>query len=168
MLLGIGYDIHRLVNNRKLIMGGILFDTPYGLAGHSDADVVLHAVCDALLGASALGDIGEHFPDTDPKWKGASSKALINKVIALVKEKGYCVNNLDINIIAEKPKISGKKKDIKESIAKLLNMNINKVNVKAKTNEGLDSIGRGEAIAAQVIVSLNETEKTNEILENKA
>ena len=168
MLLGIGYDIHRLVDNRILVMGGISFDTPYGLAGHSDADVVLHAVCDALLGASALGDIGDHFPDTDPDWKDASSKTLTNKVIALVKEKGYCVNNIDINIIAEKPKISNKKKDIKECIAKLLKMNINKVNVKAKTNEGLDAIGRGEAIAAQAIVSLNGIEKINEILENKA
>ncbi|MGR3317089.1 MAG: 2-C-methyl-D-erythritol 2,4-cyclodiphosphate synthase [Candidatus Anammoxibacter sp.] len=159
MLLGIGYDIHRLIDNRKLIMGGILFDTTYGLDGHSDADVVLHAVCDALLGASALGDIGEHFPDTDPKWKGVSSEIITDRIIALVKEKGYYVNNIDVNIIAERPKINSRKINIKENIAKLLDVDANRVNVKAKTNEGLDAIGRGEAISSQVIVSLNENRK---------
>lgn len=159
MLLGIGYDIHRLVNNRKLIMGGILFDTSYGLLGHSDADVVLHAVCDALLGASALGDIGEHFSDSDPQWKDVSSQIITNNVITLVNKKGYSVNNIDINIIAERPKISSRKKDIRENIARLLNINISRVNVKAKTNEGLDSIGMGEAISAQAIVGLNENKE---------
>jgi len=156
MLLGIGYDIHRLTDNRKLIMGGILFDTPYGLYGHSDADVVLHAVCDALLGAAAMGDIGEHFPDTDQRWKGVSSQIIIASVVALVNEKGYSVNNIDVNIIAERPKVSSRKYDIKENLAKLLNVDSGRVNIKAKTNEGLDAIGRGEAIVSQVIVSLNE------------
>ncbi|MGR3218569.1 MAG: 2-C-methyl-D-erythritol 2,4-cyclodiphosphate synthase [Candidatus Anammoxibacter sp.] len=159
MLLGIGYDIHRLVDNRKLIMGGVLFDTAYGLAGHSDADVVLHAICDALLGASALGDIGEHFPDTDPKWRGVSSEIITNHIITLVKEKDYSVNNVDVNIIAERPKISNRKISIKENIAKLLDVDAGRVNVKAKTNEGLDAIGRGEAISSQVIISLNENGK---------
>ena len=156
MLLGIGYDIHRLIDNRKLIMGGILFDTPYGLYGHSDADVVLHAVCDALLGAAAMGDIGEHFPDTDQRWKGVSSQIITARVVALVNEKGYSVNNIDVNIIAERPKVSSRKYDIKENLAKLLNVDSGRVNIKAKTNEGLDAIGRGEAIVSQVIVSLNE------------
>ncbi len=156
MLLGIGYDIHRLTDNRKLIMGGILFDTPYGLYGHSDADVVLHAVCDALLGAAAMGDIGEHFPDTDQRWKGVSSQIITASVVALVNEKGYSVNNIDVNIIAERPKVSSRKYDIKENLAKLLNVDSGRVNIKAKTNEGLDAIGRGEAIVSQVIVSLNE------------
>ena len=159
MLLGIGYDIHRLIDNRKLIMGGVLFDTTFGLAGHSDADVVLHAVCDALLGASALGDIGEHFPDTDPKWKGISSEIITDHIITLVKKNGYYVNNIDVNIIAERPKISSRKINIKKNIAKLLDVDAKRVNVKAKTNEGLDSIGRGEAISSQVIVSLNENRK---------
>ena len=156
MLLGIGYDIHRLTDNRKLIMGGILFDTLYGLYGHSDADVVLHAVCDALLGAAAMGDIGEHFPDTDQRWKGVSSQIITASVVALVNEKGYSVNNIDVNIIAERPKVSSRKYDIKENLAKLLNVDSGRVNIKAKTNEGLDAIGRGEAIVSQVIVSLNE------------
>jgi len=137
-------------------MGGILFDTPYGLDGHSDADVVLHAICDALLGATALGDIGDHFPDTDDKYKDLSSQIIIQNVYNLVKEKGYNVNNIDVNIIAERPKIKEKKLEIKANVAKLLNTDPDRVSIKAKTNEGLDSIGRGEAIAAQVIVSLNE------------
>ncbi len=156
MRVGIGYDIHRIVEDRKLIMGGVLFDTPYGLKGHSDADVVLHAVCDALLGASASGDIGEFFPDTDAKWKNVSSEFITNEITALVFKKGYCVNNIDINIIAQKPKLKERKIDIKKKIAELLNINEDRVNIKAKTNEGLDAVGRGEAIVAQVIVGLIE------------
>lgn len=140
-------------------MGGILFDTPYGLDGHSDADVVLHAICDALLGAVALGDIGDHFPDTDDKYKDLSSQIIIQNVFNLIKEKGYNVNNIDVNIIAERPKIREKKLEIKANVAKLLNTDPDRVSIKAKTNEGLDSIGRGEAIAAQVIVSLNEKQE---------
>ncbi|HHT9109275.1 MAG TPA: 2-C-methyl-D-erythritol 2,4-cyclodiphosphate synthase, partial [Candidatus Wunengus sp. YC64] len=113
MLFGIGYDIHRLVEGRKLVLGGVEFDYPLGLHGHSDADVVLHAVCDALLGASALGDIGEHFPDTDQRWKGISSKTLLLKVVDLVKERRFRVNNVDVVILAEKPKIGSKKMEMK-------------------------------------------------------
>ena len=109
MLFGIGYDIHRLVENRKLVLGGVEFDYHLGLHGHSDADVVLHAVCDAILGAAALGDIGEHFPDTDQRWKGVSSKTLLLKVVDLVKEKRFKVNNVDVVILAEKPRIGSKK-----------------------------------------------------------
>ena len=109
MFFGIGYDIHRLVENRKLVLGGVEFDYHLGLLGHSDADVVLHAVCDAILGAAALGDIGEHFPDTDQRWKGVSSKFLLLKVVDLVKEKRFRVNNVDVVILAEKPRIGSKK-----------------------------------------------------------
>lgn len=154
MLFGIGYDIHRLVENRKLFLGGVEFDYPLGLLGHSDADVVVHAVCDALLGAAALGDIGEHFPDTDQKWKGASGKSLLLKVASLVKERRCRVNNVDVVILAQKPKIGAKKLDMKKNIAEWLEVDASRVNIKATTMEGVDAIGRGEAIAAQAIASL--------------
>lgn len=156
MLFGIGYDIHRLVENRKLILGGVEFDYHLGLLGHSDADVVLHAVCDALLGAAALGDIGEHFPDTDQRWKGISSKTLLSRVADLVGEQRYTINNIDVMILAQKPKIGIKKLEMKRNIAECLHMDVNKINIKATTMEGIDAIGRGEAIAAQAIASLCE------------
>ncbi len=156
MLFGIGYDIHKLVENRKLVLGGIEFDYPLGLLGHSDADVVLHAICDALLGAAALGDIGEHFPDTDPKWKGISSKFLLLKVVDLVNERRCRVNNVDVVILAQKPKIGPKKSEMKKNIAEWLRVDATRVNIKATTMEGVDAIGRGEAIAAQAIASLCE------------
>lgn len=156
MLLGIGYDIHKLVENRKLVLGGVEFDYPLGLLGHSDADVVIHAVCDALLGAAALGDIGEHFPDTDPKWKGVSSRVLLLKVADLVKERRCRVNNVDVVILAQKPKIGQKKGEMKKNIAACLHMDAGRINIKATTMEGVDAIGRGEAIAAQAIASLCE------------
>ena len=156
MLFGIGYDIHRLVENRKLVLGGVEFDYHLGLHGHSDADVVLHAVCDAILGAAALGDIGEHFPDTDMKWKDVSSKTLLLKVVDLVREKRCRVNNVDIMILAQKPKIGSKKAIMKQNIAEWLNVDASRVNIKATTMEGIDAIGRGEAIAAQAIASLYE------------
>lgn len=156
MLFGIGYDIHRLAENRKLVLGGVGFDYHMGLLGHSDADVVLHAVCDALLGAAALGDIGEHFPDTDQRWKGVSSKLLLLKVVDLVKERRLKVNNVDIVILAEKPKIGSKKAEMKKNIAEWLGIDANRVNIKATTMEGVDAIGRGEAIAAHAIASLCE------------
>lgn len=109
MLFGIGYDIHRLVENRKLVLGGVEFQYPLGLLGHSDADVVLHAICDALLGAAALGDIGEHFPDTDPRWKGVSSKVFLLRVVDLLKERRCLINNVDVTILAQKPKLGQKK-----------------------------------------------------------
>ncbi|TLD42623.1 MAG: 2-C-methyl-D-erythritol 2,4-cyclodiphosphate synthase [Candidatus Jettenia ecosi] len=156
MLFGIGYDIHKLVENRKLVLGGVEFDYHLGLLGHSDADVVLHAVCDALLGAAALGDIGEHFPDTDQKWKGVSSKILLSMVADLVKEQRYIINNIDVMILAQQPKIGIKKLEMKRNIAECLRMDVNRVNIKATTMEGIDAIGRGEAIATQAIASLYE------------
>lgn len=163
MLFGIGYDIHRLVENRKLILGGVEFDYHLGLLGHSDADVVLHAVCDALLGAAALGDIGEHFPDTDQRWKGASSKSLLLKVADLIQQKHYKVNNVDVMILAQKPKIGTKKLEMKKNIAECLCIHENRVNIKATTMEGMDAIGRGEAIAAQAIASLCEETRENQL-----
>lgn len=156
MYVGIGYDVHRFVENRKLILGGICFDHPLGLSGHSDADVVLHAVGDAILGAASLGDIGELFPDTDDKWKGISSQILLDKIIELVNEKGLFVNNVDIIYIAQEPKISKKKKEMEQRISEILKVDMERVNVKATTTEGLGSIGRSEGAAAQAIASLTQ------------
>jgi 2-C-methyl-D-erythritol 2,4-cyclodiphosphate synthase len=156
LLLGIGYDVHRLVSGRKLVLGGLAIDFPLGLEGHSDADVVLHAICDALLGAAALGDIGEHFPDNDPQWKDVSSQVLLVHVLGLVKKRGFRVNNVDVVVVAQQPKLGPRKKEMKDKIALLLEVSPGRVNVKATTTEGLDAIGRGEAIAAQAAVSLCE------------
>ncbi len=155
MFVGIGYDVHRFVENRKLILGGVCFDHHLGLSGHSDADVVLHAVGDAILGAASLGDIGELFPDTDEEWKGISSQILLDKIIKLVNDKGMYVNNVDIIYIAQEPKISKKKKEMELRISKILKVDVERVNVKATTTEGLGSIGRSEGAAAQAIASLN-------------
>ncbi len=151
---GIGYDVHRFVENRKLILGGVSFDHPLGLSGHSDADVILHAVADAILGAASLGDIGELFPDTDNKWKGISSHILLDRVIELVNEKELHVNNVDIIYIAQEPKISKKKKEMEQRISEILKVDMERVNVKATTTEGLGSIGRSEGAAAQAIATL--------------
>jgi len=154
MYAGIGYDVHRFVENRKLILGGVSFDHHLGLSGHSDADVVLHAVGDAILGAASLGDIGELFPDTDDKWKGISSQILLNKIIELVNEKGLLVNNVDIIYIAQEPKISKKKKEMEQRISEILKVDVERVNVKATTTEGLGAIGRTEGAASQAIATL--------------
>ena len=154
MYAGIGYHVHRFVENRKLILGGVNFDHHLGLSGHSDADVVLHAVGDAILGAASLGDIGELFPDTDDKWKGISSQILLDKIIELVNEKGLYVNNVDIIYIAQEPKISKKKKEMEQRIAEILKVDMERVNVKATTTEGLGSIGRSEGAASQAIATL--------------
>ncbi|MBT6228395.1 MAG: 2-C-methyl-D-erythritol 2,4-cyclodiphosphate synthase [Candidatus Scalindua sp.] len=154
MFVGIGYDVHRFVKNRKLILGGICFDHHLGLSGHSDADVVLHAVGDAILGAASLGDIGELFPDTDKEWKGISSQILLDKIIKLVNDKGMFVNNVDIIYIAQEQKISKKKKEMELRISEILKVDVERVNVKATTTEGLGSIGRSEGAAAQAIASL--------------
>ncbi len=154
MYAGIGYDVHRFVENRKLILGGVSFDHPLGLSGHSDADVVLHAVADAILGAASLGDIGELFPDTDSKLKGISSQILLDKVIELVNEEGLIVNNVDVIYIAQEPKISKKKKEMEQRIAEILKVDTKRVNVKATTTEGLGYIGRSEGAAAQAIATL--------------
>ena len=156
MYVGIGYDVHRFVENRKLILGGVCFDHPLGLSGHSDADVVLHAVGDAILGAASLGDIGELFPDTDDKWKGISSQILLDKIVELVNEKGLFVNNVDIIYIAQEPKISKKKKEMEQRIAEILKVDMERVNVKATTTEGLGSIGRSEGAAAKAIATLTQ------------
>jgi len=154
MYAGIGYDVHRFVENRKLVLGGVSFDHHLGLSGHSDADVILHAVGDAILGAASLGDIGELFPDTDDKWKGISSQILLDKIIELVNEKGLYVNNVDIIYIAQEPKISKKKKEMEQRIAEILKVDMERVNVKATTTEGLGSIGRSEGAASQAIATL--------------
>jgi len=152
--IGIGYDIHRLVEGRKLFIGG--FEVPYikGLLGHSDGDVLLHAVCDALLGAISEGDIGLHFPDTEPKFQGIASAELLIKVQELVKNKGYEISNLDTVIIAQEPVFAPFKKNIQQSIAKILGIPSDCVSIKAKTNEGLGDIGKREAIASYAVAML--------------
>lgn len=154
MYVGIGYDVHRFVEGRDLILGGIQFDHHKGLSGHSDADVILHAIGDAILGAASLGDIGEHFPDTDKQWKGVSSRILLKKIIELVKQKGLCVNNIDIIFIAQEPKISKRKNEMVKCISDILMVLPERVNLKATTTEGLGSIGRSEGAAAQAVATL--------------
>lgn len=152
--VGIGTDLHRLVPARKLILGGVEIPHDLGLLGHSDADVVLHAVTDAILGAAAMPDIGERFPDTDPRNEGADSRKLLANVVDDVRAAGWLVVNADIVIHAQQPKLSAFKKAIAQSIADLLRVSVDCVGVKAKTNEGLDAVGRGEAIACTAIVGL--------------
>lgn len=151
MRIGYGYDVHRLVEGRKLIMGGVEIDYERGLLGHSDADVLLHAVMDSLLGAAALGDIGKHFPDTDERYKGISSIKLLKEVLNLINENNYCIINLDATIIAQKPKMRPYIDQMRENIADVLNMDISCVNVKATTEEGLGFTGEGLGIAANCI-----------------
>ncbi|SKC87841.1 2-C-methyl-D-erythritol 2,4-cyclodiphosphate synthase [Maledivibacter halophilus] len=155
MRVGIGYDVHKLVKDRKLIIGGV--DIPYekGLLGHSDADVLLHAIKDAMLGAVALGDIGKHFPDTDEKYKGISSIKLLAKVNNKLKEKGYKVNNIDAVIIAQKPKMAPHIEEMRRNISEALSINIDCINVKATTTEGLGFTGEGKGIASQAVVSVD-------------
>ena len=151
MRIGYGYDVHRLVEGRKIIMGGVEIDYERGLLGHSDADVLLHAVMDSLLGAAALGDIGKHFPDTDERYKGISSIKLLKEVLNLINENNYCIINLDATIIAQKPKMRPYIDRMRENIADALNMDISCVNVKATTEEGLGFTGEGLGIAANCI-----------------
>jgi 2-C-methyl-D-erythritol 2,4-cyclodiphosphate synthase len=151
MRIGIGYDIHRLVEGRKLILGGVEIAFEKGLLGHSDSDVLTHAICDALLGAAALGDIGTHFPDNDPRFKGASSLDLLAQVVALINQRGYKVINIDSIVMAERPKLKPHVQTIRETLAAVLGIDIEQLSVKAKTNEGLESIGREEAMAAHVV-----------------
>jgi len=152
--VGIGTDIHELVKGRKLMLGGVYVDWPEGLAGHSDGDVVLHAVVDALLGAAGMGDIGMLFPDTDPKWKDADSKEMLFTVKELLDEKRWLVVNIDLVIHAEQPRLGAYKKQIKRCIASLLGIDFEAVNVKAKTSEGFGDVGAGDAIAATAIALL--------------
>ena len=156
MRVGSGYDIHRLTEGRRLVLGGVIIPFRKGLLGHSDADVVLHALCDALLGAAGLGDIGGHFPDTEPRFKGISSIELLARTFQLVRDKGFCVNNVDATILAETPKIDPYRSAMQANIARVLELEPADVNVKATTMEGLGAIGRGEAIAAMSVVTLRE------------
>ena len=156
MRIGMGYDVHRLTEDRKLIMGGV--DIPYekGLLGHSDADVLVHAIMDALLGASALGDIGKHFPDTDPAYKGISSIKLLKHVGELLKSNGFVIGNIDSTIIAQRPKMAPHIMQMRENIAAALHIDLNQINVKATTEEGLGFTGSGEGISSQAICLLME------------
>jgi 2-C-methyl-D-erythritol 2,4-cyclodiphosphate synthase len=151
---GIGYDLHRLAEGRKLILGGVELPFHRGPVGHSDGDALAHAVCDALLGAAGLGDIGTHFPDTDPKWKDASSLRFLERVRELLIEHQFRIVHVDAVVIAEKPKLGPHFPAMREALAKSLGISASAINLKAKTNEGVDAIGRGEAIAAQAIVTL--------------
>ncbi len=154
MRVGTGYDVHRLTRGRDLVMGGVNIPNEKGLLGHSDADVLLHAIMDALLGAAALGDIGQHFPDNDPVYKGMSSLALLGKVGELLSERGFLVENIDSTIIAQAPKMRPYIDAMRENIARTLEMDLSCVSVKATTEEGLGFTGAGEGIAAQAVCLL--------------
>ena len=154
MRIGMGYDVHRLVEGRKLIIGGVEIPCELGLLGHSDADVLLHAVMDALLGAAALGDIGMHFPDTDPAYQGADSRTLLKKVGEMLEEKKYIIDNIDATIIAQKPKMRPYIKQMEKNIADTLGIEPDQVNVKATTEEGLGFTGAMEGISAQAVCLL--------------
>lgn len=154
MRAGLGYDVHRLIEGRKLILGGVEIPYEKGLLGHSDADVLVHAVMDALLGAAALGDIGQHFPDTDPAYEGADSLQLLARVQELLLNEGYVVNNIDATVIAQKPKLSPHIQKMRENIADTLQISLGQVGVKATTEERLGFTGREEGIAAQAVCTL--------------
>ena len=156
MRVGIGYDIHRLVEDRPLILGGVEIPFFKGLLGYSDGDVVMHAVSDAMLGALSLGDIGMHFPNTDPKYKDISSGKILTVVAAMIAEKNYAVNNVDTMILAEEPKIYPFRDKMIEALAGALGIPNDRINIKATTNEGVGSIGKGDAIAAFAVVTLEE------------
>lgn len=152
MRVGIGYDVHRLVPGRPLMLGGVRFESEVGLDGHSDADVALHALCDALLGAAALGDIGKHFPPSDERWRGADSLHLLRRVVALLAEAGHRPGNVDLTIVAERPRIAPHVQTMRERIAPVLQ--IEAVSIKATTNEQIGFIGRGEGIAAIAVATI--------------
>ncbi len=154
MRIGMGYDVHQLVKDRKLILGGVDIPHELGLLGHSDADVLLHAIMDALLGAAGLGDIGKHFPDTDPAYSGISSMVLLERVAAMLSEKGYLVDNIDATVIAQRPKLRPYIAQMEENIARALEISLEQVNVKATTEEHLGFTGREEGIAAQAVCLL--------------
>lgn len=155
MRIGTGYDVHRLVENRALILGGVAVPYEKGLLGHSDADVLVHAIMDALLGAAALGDIGRHFPDSNPEYAGVSSILLLKKVAELLAEEHYLVGNIDATIIAQRPKLATYLQEMRENIAEALGISIGQINIKATTEEGLGFTGSGEGIASQAVCLLN-------------
>ncbi len=154
--IGSGFDVHKLVKKRDLILGGVNIPFEKGLDGHSDADVLVHSVCDALLGAAGKGDIGEHFPDSDPEFKGISSLVLLGKCASILLDDGFSVCNIDCTIIAQKPKISPYKKEMIDNIAKAMNIDKKLINIKGTTTEKLGYIGKGEGIAAQAVTIIKE------------
>ncbi|MFO1313427.1 MAG: 2-C-methyl-D-erythritol 2,4-cyclodiphosphate synthase [Burkholderiales bacterium] len=154
MRVGTGYDVHALVEGRPLVLGGVTIPHRRGLDGHSDADVLLHAICDALLGALALGDLGAHFPDTDPRWKGADSRALLRHVMTLVRARGYAVGNVDATVVAQAPKLAPHVAAMRGNVASDLGCDLSCVSIKATTTERLGFAGREEGIAAQAVVLL--------------
>lgn len=156
MRIGIGYDVHQLVEGRKLVLGGVVIPFEKGLLGHSDADTLLHSICDAILGALSEGDIGKHFPDDKPEYKDISSIELLKEVAQMMRSKGFMVNNIDSIVVAQRPKINSYIPEIQKNIANILDISINKINVKATTTEGLGFIGKGEGISAYSVVSLME------------
>lgn len=155
MRIGTGYDVHRLVKDRDLILGGVKIDYEYGLLGHSDADVLVHAIMDALLGAAALGDIGKHFPDTEEAYRGISSIALLEHVAELLKGNGYSVGNIDSVIIAQSPKMAPHIENMRKNIARALSIELSRISVKATTEEGLGFTGAGEGISSHAVCLLN-------------
>ena len=158
MRIGFASDIHRLVEGRKLILAGVVVPAPFGELAHSDGDVVFHAVGESILGALALGDLGTHFPDTDDQYKSIDSSILINKIVEMMKDQGYEINNIDVSITLEKPKLKDYIYDMRKNLAKLLETSISNVSIKAGTNEKLDALGKGEAVKAEAIVLLKEKE----------
>ena len=152
--VGLGHDIHRLVENRPLILGGVMIEHDRGLDGHSDADVLLHAITDALLGAAGLGDIGEWFPNDDPQWKGADSEVFVTEALRAVRERDWRIANLDCTISAEEPKLTPYKPQIQQRLAALLELDTGRINVKAKSGEQVGPVGRKEAVAADAVVLL--------------
>jgi 2-C-methyl-D-erythritol 2,4-cyclodiphosphate synthase len=156
---GLGYDVHRLVQGRKLIVGGVRIPSEYGLLGHSDADVLLHAICDAILGAAALGDIGKHFPDTNNTYHNISSLKLLKLVGTMIQKKGWGINNIDSTVVLEKPKIAKYVDAMRQRIGKALNISPQCISIKATTHEGLGSFGREEGCAAFAIASILQEEK---------
>ena len=156
--VGFGYDTHRLAEGRAMVLGGVVIPHPRGLVGHSDADAVCHAVTDALLGAAAAGDIGQHFPDTDPRWRGASSVELLARIAALVRDRGLAVGNVDVVVVAERPKLAPHVAAMRSALAAALGVDVGRISVKAKTGEGLDAVGRGEGVAVHAVALLMDRE----------
>jgi 2-C-methyl-D-erythritol 2,4-cyclodiphosphate synthase len=149
---GLGWDVHRIAPGRALLLGGVTIPSEFGLDGHSDADILLHALTDAILGAAALGDIGMHFPDTDPKWKGAASARFLEHAVALLHQNGFEIVNVDTTVILEKPKLKNYREPIRESVARALALPLDRVSVKFKTAEGVGAVGQGLSAEAQAIV----------------
>jgi 2-C-methyl-D-erythritol 2,4-cyclodiphosphate synthase len=155
--IGHGYDIHRIVAGRPLVLGGVTFDTDFGLDGHSDADCVTHAICDALLGAAGLPDIGHFFPNTDPAYKNIDSQILLARVCGELSKRSFAIGNIDVSILAEKPKIYPRIPEMKAALAKSTHLPLTNIGIKATTNEGVDDLGRGLAIAAHAVALIAKT-----------